>query len=84
VGAGSIVTRDVPPNTVVAGNPARAIKSIEEYREKIESLWREQKPVAYFRGVEDNVKHAPEHIQGIKKRDKELLREHLMRVIWKI
>lgn len=27
VGAGSVVTRDVPPGTVVAGNPARAVKS---------------------------------------------------------
>ena len=27
VGAGSVVTRDVPPNAVVAGNPARVLKS---------------------------------------------------------
>jgi len=30
VAAGSIVTKDVPPRTVVAGNPARALRSIDD------------------------------------------------------
>src|SRR5271166_6366974 len=29
VGAGSVVTKDVPPNAIVAGNPAKFLRSVE-------------------------------------------------------
>ena len=31
VGAGSIVTRDVPPRTIAVGNPAKVIKTLDDY-----------------------------------------------------
>jgi len=34
IGAGSVVTKDVESHTVVAGNPAKKISTVEAYREK--------------------------------------------------
>ena len=35
IGAGSIVTRDIPAGVVAVGVPAKSVKSISEYKEKI-------------------------------------------------
>ena len=43
IGAGAVVTHNVPPDTVVAGNPARIICTTASYLKQIESLSKDKK-----------------------------------------
>lgn len=66
VGAGSVVTADIPPGTVAAGNPCRPMGSREDYIKKQQSLL-----------FVDNTPFAEMDQQGLTRRQKQKMLQYL-------
>ncbi len=77
VGAGAVVTKNVPPNTIVAGCPAKPICALDDYKRKVIAAWERQKPPGYMAELRDGINYAPADIQKTKMRYAIQLREHL-------
>ena len=67
IGAGSVVTHDLPSNGVYAGAPAKYIGSIENYKEKNQKL-REKRPIF------DSIVHGMIGRMLLKRKNKKWLR----------
>ena len=47
IGAGAVVTKDIPSGSVAAGNPAKVIQSIENFKAKYAALYKEHPEYFY-------------------------------------
>lgn len=85
VGAGSVVTKDVPPQNVVAGNPARVISTMAQYKEKIINKWQVQKPDGYIPELEDGKLYDSKYIHKLfhQEKNRSKLKKHLQKVLIK-
>lgn len=81
VGAGAVVTRDVPPGMIVAKNPAVPISTIEAYRKKLIERWAVQRPDGYLTDLMPGRHYRPDLIQQRKFEETALLRHHLERIL---
>lgn len=81
VGAGAVVTKDVPPGMVVAGCPAVAICTIAEYRDRLVAHWERQRPQGYLEDLMEGTRYSAAHIDRRKRAAYAQLRDHLTKTL---
>lgn len=84
IAAGAIVTKDVPPNSIVAGVPAKVIGNSEDYFRIAKEKWEIQKPVGYMNELKMGEIYSPKYMSEIRNQEhnKVLLRKHLTKLFW--
>ncbi len=84
VAAGAIVTKDVPPNSIAAGAPARVVGNIEDFYQKIKKNWEFQKPPGYMNEIIEGKTYTRRELNEINQlpKNKVLLRNHLTKFFW--
>jgi len=82
IAAGSVVTKDIPPNSVAAGNPTSIIASIEKYQEKATKLWAIQRPKGYLSEIDQTKIYTSEELHHLFHipENREKLKKHLIRL----
>ena len=81
VAAGAIVTKDVPPNTIVGGSPAKHICNIEQYKKKLIETWNAQRPPGYLDALDDGKVYSPRYIASEKNKNRSMLEDHLKKIL---
>ena len=84
VAAGAVITKDVPPNSIVAGNPARIIGNTDDYFERAKESWAMQKPEGYLSELREGQHYSPMYFNSLREKpeNREKLRKHLIRLFW--
>jgi acetyltransferase-like isoleucine patch superfamily enzyme len=84
IAAGAVVVKSVPPNSIVAGVPAKVIGNTDDYFDKVKKMWENQKPKGYLSEMKPGVEYTPKQFDSFRKKpeNRKLLREHLTTLFW--